>query len=195
MMVENLVEWRWAGETEVLGENPPQRHFVHHKSHLTRPWNFIPVSTAFVQIRQKHYFQCVQFFLRSGCQMCKWKWSLSVSIWHPSMWFECAYSITYLHWGWEISITYKHCVLWDRALWNSTIFFRHICVCREGVVQRVKMEESPHAKRPWETSASNVSHGRFACRLSYNFPSTLKMEAIRSSETSVNTISTRCHIP
>jgi hypothetical protein len=30
---------------------------------------------------------------------------------------------------------------------------------------------------------------------SYNFPSTLKMEAIRSSETSVNTISTRCHIP
>jgi hypothetical protein len=21
-----------AGETEVLGENPPQRHFVHHKS-------------------------------------------------------------------------------------------------------------------------------------------------------------------
>jgi hypothetical protein len=36
MMMENLVEWRLAGETEVLGENP-QRHFVHHKSHLTRP--------------------------------------------------------------------------------------------------------------------------------------------------------------
>jgi hypothetical protein len=25
--VEQLVEWRLAGETEVLGENPPQRHF------------------------------------------------------------------------------------------------------------------------------------------------------------------------
>jgi hypothetical protein len=33
--MENLVEWRLVGETEVLGENLTQRHFVHHKSHLT----------------------------------------------------------------------------------------------------------------------------------------------------------------
>jgi hypothetical protein len=37
MMMEKLVEWRLTGETEVLGENLPQRHFVHHKSYLTRP--------------------------------------------------------------------------------------------------------------------------------------------------------------
>jgi hypothetical protein len=32
-----LVEWRLAGETEVFGENLPPLHFVHQKSHLTRP--------------------------------------------------------------------------------------------------------------------------------------------------------------
>jgi hypothetical protein len=34
--MENSMEWM-AGETEVLGEYLPRRHFVHHKSHLTRP--------------------------------------------------------------------------------------------------------------------------------------------------------------
>jgi hypothetical protein len=28
VIVEQLVEWRLAGETEVLGETLPQRHFV-----------------------------------------------------------------------------------------------------------------------------------------------------------------------
>jgi hypothetical protein len=35
--MENLVEYRLEWETEVLGENLPQRHFVRHKSHFTRP--------------------------------------------------------------------------------------------------------------------------------------------------------------
>jgi hypothetical protein len=35
MNVEQSVEWGLAGETEVLGENLPQSHFVYHKSHMT----------------------------------------------------------------------------------------------------------------------------------------------------------------
>jgi hypothetical protein len=35
MIVEQLVECELTGETEVLGENLHQRHFVHHKSHMT----------------------------------------------------------------------------------------------------------------------------------------------------------------
>jgi hypothetical protein len=35
MSVEKLMEDEFAGETEVLGENYPQHHFVQHKSHMT----------------------------------------------------------------------------------------------------------------------------------------------------------------
>jgi hypothetical protein len=34
MIVEQLMKCELAGETEVLGENLPQCHFFHHKSHM-----------------------------------------------------------------------------------------------------------------------------------------------------------------
>jgi hypothetical protein len=38
MIVEKQMECRLAGETEVLGENLPQHHFLSiTKSHMTRP--------------------------------------------------------------------------------------------------------------------------------------------------------------
>jgi hypothetical protein len=37
MSVEQSAEWELPEETEVLIENLPQRHFIHHKSHMTWP--------------------------------------------------------------------------------------------------------------------------------------------------------------
>jgi hypothetical protein len=37
MSVEHSVEWELVGKTEALGGNLPQRHLVHHKSHITWP--------------------------------------------------------------------------------------------------------------------------------------------------------------
>jgi hypothetical protein len=46
VIVEQFVEWRLAGTTEVLWENLLQCHFVHHKSHMT--WSGLKTRTAAV---------------------------------------------------------------------------------------------------------------------------------------------------
>jgi hypothetical protein len=60
MIMDNLVEWQFPGETEVLGEILPQFNFVYHKSHMSWPGanpdrcdvkpgaNRLSYSTAFV---------------------------------------------------------------------------------------------------------------------------------------------------
>jgi hypothetical protein len=40
VIVEQLVEWRLAGETEVFGEKLPQRHFVHNE------WLLLEIMTS-----------------------------------------------------------------------------------------------------------------------------------------------------
>jgi hypothetical protein len=35
IIVKQSMEWELAEETEVLGENLPQRHFVHQKSDMS----------------------------------------------------------------------------------------------------------------------------------------------------------------
>jgi hypothetical protein len=66
VIVEKLVEWKLGWETEVIGVNLPQRQFVDHKSHMTRP-GFEPgkpatnhlslsgVTEHFMQAHDLHY--------------------------------------------------------------------------------------------------------------------------------------------
>jgi hypothetical protein len=67
VIVEQLMEWRLAGETEVLGENLPQRHFVHHKSHMTRPVLLLLHDGTFLRQSTKFNlnFMCIMNYIRA----------------------------------------------------------------------------------------------------------------------------------
>jgi hypothetical protein len=63
MSVEQSVEWELAGETEVLGKNLPQWHFLHHKSYMTWPGlepgppatNRLSYDTAFLRVSEENH--------------------------------------------------------------------------------------------------------------------------------------------
>jgi hypothetical protein len=81
---------RMTGETEVLGENLPQCHFVHHKSHMTWPgtprwevgdwppklWQG-PVLDTVMQHKHRIYLQMYLQGCRIPCKYGKGNWNVT----------------------------------------------------------------------------------------------------------------------
>jgi hypothetical protein len=143
MIMEKLVEWRLAGETEVLGENPPQLHFVHHKSHLTRPgiesgapwWeasDSAPVCIMIITLRT----------IPSACSSCScgsWPWSTSFLDLQVYIWIDCG----------RMSICVRMC--------PSIVYRFHMPVLTWEESRYSERSISPHATTWRETSKGQVT--------------------------------------
>jgi hypothetical protein len=101
VIVDKLVEWRLAGETEVLGENLPQRHFIHRKSHITftlpsdegraATENTLSDSTEYVRLMEELWsivWLVLGLKLGRGMSILRVLWFYSVSI---GMYIEVAH--------------------------------------------------------------------------------------------------------
>jgi hypothetical protein len=63
MSVEQLVEWEWVGETEILRENRLKWHYVHHKFHVF--WSEIEAGLSQWEAMTNHLNYMVTAFLFS----------------------------------------------------------------------------------------------------------------------------------
>jgi hypothetical protein len=96
MMMEKLVEWWLTGKTEVLRENLPQCHFVHHKRHMLpgrepgQPrWkpetNRVSYATAMVVTVSRNLLVCLKL-INFGNNMLNFRfalqWSLKVTAYY-----------------------------------------------------------------------------------------------------------------